>query len=201
MTQRLKLVSALLVALLLTPALPALADSVPIPPVTSVSFSGVTVTGFFNSPTSYYLDGTNTFQNNWCTADCTLFEVEKGVFTGRSTTNFAYVYGFANAGSMFGHLGRVSFNSQTDVLSGVFGGKEAVRGANNVYSWYTVKGAFSENLVTGNGTVNLTSETYIGTTSVPEPETLTTLGTGLCAIAGVALRKLRSMGQLCKTLT
>jgi hypothetical protein len=82
----------------------------------------------------------------------------------------------------------------------VFGGKEQmaafVSGKWWPESWYSVHGTFSENLATGNSTVNLTSETYIGTSPVPEPGMLITLGTGLCAIAGVALRRLRSMGQL-----
>jgi hypothetical protein len=155
--------------------------------------------GFFNSPTDYELTGTNSFQNNFCTADCVQFEVENGVFSGRSTTNFAEIYAFGNApgldGEMFGHLGKVSFNPQTDILSGVFGGKEQmvafVGGKWFPYYWYTVKGTFSENLGTGAGSVNLTSETYIGTSPVPEPETFTMLVTGICSIAGLAVRKLR----------
>jgi PEP-CTERM motif len=95
--------------------------------------------------------------------------------------------------------GKVSFNAQTDTLSGVFGGKEQmeafVAGKWWPEYWYTVQGNFSVNLGTGAGSLNLTRETYIGTSPVPEPETLTTLGTGLCAIAGVALRKLKKIGQ------
>lgn len=109
--------------------------------------------------------------------------------------NFAEVW--AGEAGIFGPMGKVTFNPQTDILSGVFWGKEDVFPAGTQFppSWYTVKGTFSENLGTGAGSLNLTSETFIGTTAVPEPETLTTLGTGLCAIAGIALRKLRIRGR------
>jgi len=42
------------------------------------------------------------------------------------------------------------------------------------------------------GSLNLTHENFIGTADTPEPGTLLTLGTGLCAIAGVVRRKLRT---------
>jgi PEP-CTERM motif len=104
---------------------------------------------------------------------------------------------------MFGHLFRVSFNSQTDILSGVFAGKEQmvafVGGKWAPVYWYQVQGMFSENLGSGVGSLNLTSEKFIGSspTAVPEPETLTMLGTGLCAIAGVVMRKLRRLPRGC----
>ena len=189
----------------LAAALPALADSVPVPPVTSVSFSGVVSGGFFNSQTDYELGGSNSFQNHFCTSNCGEFQVQNGVYTGRSTIDFASISGFTNssgaAGEMFGHLGRVSFNSQTDTLNGFFGGKEQmiafVGGKWYPIYWYTVQGTFTENLATGVGSVNLNHEQFIGTTAVPEPGTLLTLGTGLCAIAGVVMRKLRRLPRGC----
>jgi hypothetical protein len=188
--------ATLAVFLLALAALPALADSIPIPPVTSVNASGMTTGGFFNSPTDYDLSGAT---SNACSNNCLGFEVENGVFTGRSTTNFAAAI-FSNAsgdaGEMFGHLGRVSFDAQTDVLSGIFGGKEQmiafVNGKWAPVYWYTVQGAFSVNLGTGTGSLNLTKENFIGTADTPEPQTLLTLGTGLCAMAGVVRRKLRT---------
>jgi PEP-CTERM motif len=175
-------------ALLLLFAIPALADSIT-PPVMSVSFSGVQVTGSMTSPTSYYLTGTNAALNNGCASTCTEFEVQDGVFTGRSTINFAGVSfnsGTGLGGGLFGHLGKVSFNPQTDILSGVFGGKEQMETFVNgnwwPESWYTVRGTFSENLATGVGSINLKGENFIGTTAVPEPETWAMLATGIAAI-------------------
>ncbi|MGB0011988.1 MAG: PEP-CTERM sorting domain-containing protein [Candidatus Sulfotelmatobacter sp.] len=189
-------ITALLAVLLLAFATPALADSIT-PPVMSVAFSGVIGGVIFYSPTSYVGGGSNMYLNNGCLQTCTEFEVQNGVFTGRSTINFAqvaYVIGTDVGGELFGHLGKVSFNAQTDTLSAVFGGKEQmetlVAGKWYPESWYTVQGTFTDNLSTGAGSVNLTSETYIGTSPVPEPETLIMLGTGLCAIAGVLKRKL-----------
>lgn len=196
-TATLTIVAVLLLALATSPALAA---SIPIPPVTSVSFSGVTTAdSFFNSPTDYDIGGSNSSQNNFCTSDCVEFQVQNGAFTGRSTINFAGISGFTNssgaAGAMFGHFGKVSFNPQTDILSGVFGGKEQmealVAGKWWPIYWYTVQGTFSENLGTGAGSVTLNHETFIGTTAVPEPSTMFTMGTGLCALAGVVRRKAR----------
>ena len=183
-------------ALLVLLSLPALADSIT-PPVMSVAFSGVSVTGFFNSPTNYYLTGTDP-----CSATCAGFEVQNGVFTGRSTINFAAVSfsnGSAVAGEMFGHLGRVSFNAQTDVLSGIFGGKEQMETLINgkwfPESWYVVRGTFSENLGTGSGSLNLNSSTYIGSTAVPEPSTWALILSGLAAIGMVKRRSAKSTSQ------
>ena len=186
----------LTVLLLALAAVPALADSIT-PHVMSVAFSGVTGGIIFYSPTSYVGGGSNMYLNNGCQQTCTEFEVQNGVYTGRSTINFAqvaYVIGTNVGGGLFGHLGKVKFNSQTDTLSGVFVGKEQmetlIAGEWAPESWYTVEGTFADNLGTGAGSVNLTRETYIGTSPVPEPGTLLTLGTGLCAIAGTIRRKL-----------
>lgn len=183
-------------ALLLVFASPALADSIT-PPVMSVAFSGVTGGIIFYSPNSYVGGGSNMYLNNGCAQTCTEFEVQKGVFTGRSTINFAqvaYAIGSTLGVELSGHLGRISFNAQTDTLSGFFGGKEQmetlVAGKWFPESWYVVNGTFTDNLGTGVGSMNLTSATYIGTSPVPEPGTLITLGTGLCAIAGIVRRKL-----------
>jgi hypothetical protein len=189
---------ALAVLLLAMAASPALADSVPVPPITSVSFSGATSGTFFNFPNTY-LGSSNI--GAFCPANCMLMDVQVMPDGSFGTQNFAEVYGFGNApgldGLMFGHLGKVSLNAQTDVLSGIFGGKEQmvafVNGKWFPYDWYTVKGTFTENLGTGAGTLTLNSEKFIGTTAVPEPGTLLTLGTGLCAMAGVVRRKLRTV--------
>ena len=179
----------------------ALADTItPPPPDTSVSFAGVITTGTFTSPTIYVFSGTNTFERNWCSANCTDFEVQSGVVTGRSTFNYAEIYGFTDttgaSGGMFGHLGRVSFDAQTDMLSGVFTGKEQmamlVGGKWSPEYWWTVQGTFSENIGSGIGSVSLSKETFIGLTPVPEPSQIVLLATGLFGIGiGVVRRKLR----------
>jgi hypothetical protein len=193
-----KVVALLLVSLF---AIPALADSIT-PPVMSVAFSGVTTAGsFFNSPTDYLIGGSNG-RNNGCATPCIEFQVQNGVFTGRSTINFASLAFYNGAdvgGGIFGHLGKVSFNPQTDVLSAVFGGKENmepfIAGNWSHEYWYVVKGTFSENLGTGVGSLNLTSENYIGTTAVPEPETLASLLTGMVAIVMARRRAAKSSSQ------
>ena len=198
----LRITGLLALLLLCARRIPSARRLIPIPPVTSVTTGGTVITvNIFNSPNSYYISGSGGGGSADCTANCLDFEVENGIYTGRSTTNFAEVYGFSNAagaaGEMFGHLGKVSFNPQTDILSGVFGGKEQmvafVSGKWWPEYWYTVQGTFSENLGTGAGSVNLTSEKFIGLSPVPEPETLFMLATGLCSIAGLAVRKMRSI--------
>ena len=204
--------AALLVVLLAVPlvSIPALATSIPVPPVTSVSFSGVNTTGsFFNSPSDYKIGGANGSNTNFCTVDCVGFEVQSAPGCGPlgscgPSTNFASMNGFGGSpnldGAMFGHLGRVSFNPQTDILTALFGGKEQMsartpRGFFPVY-WYTVQGVFTLNMATGVGSMNLTKETFIGTTAVPEPGTWLMMGTGLCAIAGLVRRKLTGVSPL-----
>jgi PEP-CTERM motif len=171
--------------LLLLLAIPSLADSIT-PPVTSVAFSGVNTAGsFFTSPTDYLIGGGTP---NTC-SECLGFQVQDGVFTGSSTNNFAgvtFTNGPEGAGAMFGHLGKVTFNPQTDVLSALFGGKEQmetmVAGKWWPIYWYSVTGKFSENLGTGVASLNLTHETFVGTTAVPEPSTWAMLATGIAAI-------------------
>lgn len=186
-------ITGLFAVLLLALASPALADSIPLP-VTSFSTTGTNVVGFFTSPTVYELSGTNVSEETFrCIGVCLYFEVEDGVTSGRSTTNYAELFNFAGEGSLFGHLGKVTLNTASDNLTAVFYGKENLLSASNIWAWYTVKGTFSDNLATGNGNVNLTSTTYIGTSPVPEPETLVTLVTGICSIAGLVVRKMRSI--------
>ena len=99
---------------------------------------------------------------------------------------------------MFGHLGKVSFVD--DELTAIFTGKEGIV-SNGVWSWYTVEGTFSDYMpgllkypsLVGTGGIVLNRETYIGTSPVPEPETLVTLVTGICSIAGLVVRKMRSI--------
>ena len=68
-----------------------------------------------------------------------------------------------------------------------------------VHCWYTVKGTFSDYLPlfeisqSPGAERDLTSTTYIGTAPVPEPETFATLVTGICSMAGLALRNMRSI--------
>ena len=184
--------TALAVLLLTLVALPALADSIT-PPVTSISFSGATTNTIFNYP-NFYLHSSNEGPN-FCPTNCVNMDVQlmpDGSFGKLST---AYVWD--TAAITFGSLGKVSLNQQTDMLSGIFWGKEDSATATSGPSWYMVKGTFSENLRTGSGSLDLTSEKFIGTTAVPEPETLSMLGTGLCAIAGVVMRKLRRLPRGC----
>jgi PEP-CTERM motif len=198
---------ALAVLLLAMAASPALADSVPLPPVTSFTTTGTVMQGYFNSPSSYDLIGSNITNSGVCAVSnpCLVFEVANGpgIRIGSIKDNSAQLWGFTSAtegGNMFGNLVKVSFNPQTDILSGVFKGREQLVAhlagiPDNKWPnyWYHVEGTFTENLATGAGSLNLTSETFLKTTTVPEPGTLLTLGTGLCAMAGVVRRKLRTL--------
>lgn len=192
-------ITALLAVLLLAFATPVFADSIP-PPVTNLPMTGMVVSGFFNSSTNYDLGVTNITQGtNVCGGICISLEMQDGVTTGSSFPNYGWIYNFAPGQSvMFGHLGKVSFVD--DELTAIFTGKEGIV-SNGVWSWYTVQGTFSDYMpallkypsLVGTGGIVLNRETYIGTSPVPEPETLVTLVTGICSIAGLVVRKMRSI--------
>jgi hypothetical protein len=193
-----KITALLAVLLLALAASPALADSIP-QPVTNLPMTGMMVSGFFNSPTDYDLDVTNIQGTAICSGICVSLEMEKGVTTGSSFPNYGWIYDFGPDGSiMFGHLGKVSLVD--DELTAIFSGKEGIV-SGGVWSWYTVEGTFSDYMpallkypsLVGTGGIVLNRETYIGTAPVPEPETLFTLLTGICSIAGLAVRKMRSI--------
>jgi PEP-CTERM motif-containing protein len=168
-------------------AIPALADSIPVPPITSVSFSGASTGIFFNYPNTY-LGSSNLGDHSCSLTTCLLMQAQLMPDGSFGKDSGAHLWG-GDTG-IFGSLGKITLNSQTDVLSGIFWGKEDIftSGA----AWYTVKGTFTENLGTGTGSLNLTSGTFIGATAVPEPSTILMLGTGLLAIAGSVRRKLRA---------
>jgi hypothetical protein len=192
-------ITALLAVLLLAVATPVFADSIP-PPIVDFAWTNTDVVGPFYSPTNYDLSGTNILHGTAiCGGVCISFEVQDGVTTGVAFPNYGYVYNFFPGQSvMFGHLGKVSLNG--DELTAIFSGKEGIV-SNGVWSWYTVQGTFSDNIsgllkypsTAGSGGIVLNRETYIGTAPVPEPETLATLVTGICSIAGLAVRKMRSI--------
>jgi hypothetical protein len=195
--------TTLTVLLLALAALPALADSIP-PPFTSFATTETVMQGFYHSSSDYDLIGSNIAANlptNCSTAICLVFEVANGSAPriGHIKDNTAQLWGFSSAtegGNMFGNLAKVSFNPQTDILSGVFKGREQlgfVGGTPGTDYWWHVEGTFTENLATGVGSLNMTSETFLRSATVPEPQTFIELGTGLCALAGVARRKLRTL--------
>ena len=192
-------ITALLAVLLLAFATPVFADSIP-PPVTNLPMTGMIVSGFFNSSTNYDLGVTNIPQGTAiCGGICISLEMQNGVTTGSSFPNYGWIYDFGPDGSiMFGHLGKVSLVD--DELTAVFSGKEGIV-SGGVRYWYTVQGTFSDYMpallkypsLVGTGGIVLNRETYIGTAPVPEPETLFTLVTGICSIAGLAVRNMRSI--------
>jgi hypothetical protein len=169
--------------LLLLASLPALADSIPTPPITSIGFSGAIATTVFNFPNTYlHID--NTFPGP-CSTNCVVANVQLMPDGSFGKQNSAVLWG--GGANIFGGLGKVNLNSQTDILSGIFWGKEAIvaPGPQFPEDWYTVKGTFSENLGSGVGSLNLTSENFIGTTPVPELNSWLMLASGLGGIFGL----------------
>jgi PEP-CTERM motif-containing protein len=176
----------ILLSLFLALTISAHSDSIT-PPITTFSTSGTTITGSFNSPTDYNLNGSAYSPGpiaDTCQVNCLTFQL----VNSEPRTNFVYISALSGGGLVDGNIFKVSFNSQTDVLSGSFWGKELMLSPSVQASWYEVKGSFSENLGSGVGSLNLTSENFIGSTAVPEPNTLLMLGSGL-GVLGIVRRK------------
>ena len=102
-----------------------------------------------------------------------------------------------SAAEFEGNVFDTSFNSKTGDLTGLFNGWELVS-SNNATAFYRVKGTFSLVLdfssttsgTLGGGSVNITSSTYVGPNFVPEPGTLSMIGTGLFGIVAMLRRRL-----------
>jgi hypothetical protein len=111
-------------------------------------------------------------------------------------------------GEIYGSLFKGTFNSKTDVFRALFSGYEWVDD-HGTWGYYAVTGTFTEQLnfnpgangyngylynygSLGKGSLQLNGGPGIpGMNTVPEPGSLTLLGTGLISLAGALRKKLR----------